>query len=236
MAKDYKNTRRPKDRRKKAATPVWLVFATGLASGLFVAALVFLQQEKDSRQPASGQAPPSVAASPAPQAQAAAAKQTPAKSKPAAQPAPVVNLDIPTPEKDSERLAAHQQPDKQAEVTVKKSNEAGGVEVYTFYNELEKGQELPLPETPQVEKRKGDLYVLQAGSFRRWADADRLRARLALLGVESKVQTVTMDGGDVWHRVRVGPMKSFREIDKLRRRMHNGNISSMLMTIRSGDS
>ena len=39
-----------------------------------------------------------------------------------------------------------------------------------------------------------------------FADADRVRAQLALLGVESKVQRVSIDN-DTWHRVRIGPIE-----------------------------
>ena len=47
-------------------------------------------------------------------------------------------------------------------------------------------------------------YYLQAGSFRRFEDADRVKAQLALLGVVAGVQRVTINGGETWHRVRVG--------------------------------
>ena len=36
-------------------------------------------------------------------------------------------------------------------------------------------------------------------------EADRVRAQLALQGIESKVQRVSVDN-DTWHRVRVGPV------------------------------
>src|SRR3954469_7944837 len=44
-------------------------------------------------------------------------------------------------------------------------------------------------------------YVLQAGSFGAAADAEKLKANLALLGIESRVQKVAIDD-DVYHRVR----------------------------------
>jgi cell division protein FtsN len=45
-------------------------------------------------------------------------------------------------------------------------------------------------------------YVLQLGSFRSSADAERLRARLALKGLQTSIQTVTIDSGQTYHRVR----------------------------------
>lgn len=76
-------------------------------------------------------------------------------------------------------------------------------------------------------------YVLQAGSFRSAADADRLRAQLALLGVESRVQTVTIDDADTWHRVRIGPMRDLRELNAAREKLAQNQIE--VLVIRVGD-
>ena len=65
----------------------------------------------------------------------------------------------------------------------------------------------PPRKTPPAEKRvetptapSGDAYLLQVGSFRSHADADRLRARLALLGMEAEIQKVTINNRDTYHR------------------------------------
>jgi len=76
-------------------------------------------------------------------------------------------------------------------------------------------------------------YVLQAGSFRSAADADRLRAQLALLGVESRIQTVTIDDADTWHRVRIGPLQDLGELNNVRRRLASNSIEALV--IRVGD-
>jgi hypothetical protein len=76
-------------------------------------------------------------------------------------------------------------------------------------------------------------YVLQAGSFRTAPDADRLRAQLALLGVESRVQTVTIDDTDTWHRVRIGPMRNLATLNEVRQRLANNEIEALV--IRVGD-
>jgi cell division protein FtsN len=49
-----------------------------------------------------------------------------------------------------------------------------------------------------------DTYLLQVGSFRNDADAERLKAQLALLGIQTGIQTVTIDSGQTYHRVRTG--------------------------------
>jgi cell division protein FtsN len=73
---------------------------------------------------------------------------------------------------------------------------------------------------------------LQAGSYRNYADADRVRAILALQGVESKISKVTIDA-DTWHRVRVGPMRDLKNLDETRRKVREAQIDAIV--IRVGD-
>ena len=71
-------------------------------------------------------------------------------------------------------------------------------------------------------------YLLQVGSFRELADADQLKAQLALLGVVARVQSVTVNDA-TWHRVRVGPVNSAREADDVRSRLADNGIDSLVM-------
>ena len=57
---------------------------------------------------------------------------------------------------------------------------------------------------------------LQAGSFSNADDAEKLKARLALLGIEASTQTVTIPDKGVWHRVRMGPYKNADEMNRAR--------------------
>ncbi|QKK01403.1 MAG: hypothetical protein HND55_01320 [Pseudomonadota bacterium] len=72
-------------------------------------------------------------------------------------------------------------------------------------------------------------YVLQVGSFRSSDDADALRARVTLLGLEASVQTVTVNDA-TWHRVRVGPFDSAREADGARRRLQENGFEAMVLS------
>jgi cell division protein FtsN len=78
---------------------------------------------------------------------------------------------------------------------------------------------------------KPGTYFLQAGSFRSYAEADNLKAQLALLGVESKIDTVTVNSSSTWHRVRVGPYQDLRELNKIRTRLLNNNINAILLKV-----
>ncbi len=110
---------------------------------------------------------------------------------------------------------------------------------FTFYNVLPKF-EVVIPEqepdvTADTEPRaivEPGLYVLQAGSFSRYEDADRRRAELALQGIESSIQRVTIDDR-TYHRVRIGPIDDLDELNMLRSRLRAARID--VLRIRLGD-
>ncbi len=76
------------------------------------------------------------------------------------------------------------------------------------------------------------VYVLQAGSFTKLEDADRRRAQLALHGIESQIQRVTIDD-KTYHRVRIGPTNDLHELNLLRSRLRAAQID--VLRIRLGD-
>ncbi len=84
-----------------------------------------------------------------------------------------------------------------------------------------------------VEENPAD-YVLQVGSFRETTVADRYKAKLALLGIESKIQTVTIDNTNTWHRVLVGPITGRAKADALKNRLKEDNIDSLIVRVKKG--
>ncbi len=84
---------------------------------------------------------------------------------------------------------------------------------------------------PKAVERPGN-YVLQAGSFTDFADADRRRAQLALQGIESRIQRVSIDD-KTYHRVRIGPTRDLDELNALRNRLRQAQID--VLRIRIGD-
>ncbi|MDJ0701004.1 MAG: SPOR domain-containing protein [Woeseiaceae bacterium] len=91
--------------------------------------------------------------------------------------------------------------------------------------EVARDRELSAVEEPGV-------YVLQAGSFTQLADADRRRAQLAMQGIESQIQRVTIDD-KTYHRVRIGPTDDLDELNLLRSRLRAAQID--VLRIRLGD-
>ena len=88
------------------------------------------------------------------------------------------------------------------------------------------------PDTRGVPETRRGTYVLQAGSYKNFADADRVRAQLALQGVESKVQKVSVDN-DTWHRIRIGPISKLDELNRLRILLRKADVD--VLVIRVGD-
>lgn len=74
------------------------------------------------------------------------------------------------------------------------------------------------------------VYVLQAGSFGTFAEADRMKARLALLGIRSQIQNITVDGRE-YHRVRIGPVEDLDLLNGTRQRLRNAKIEAMLIRV-----
>jgi len=94
-------------------------------------------------------------------------------------------------------------------------------------------EEITTPaETQQPEP--AESYMIQVGSFKKLADADGFRARLALLGIESKVQTVTIDSKETWHRVQVGPIAGRNKADALQKQLRENDIDSLLLRAKHG--
>jgi cell division protein FtsN len=84
--------------------------------------------------------------------------------------------------------------------------------------------ELPAAETPGG-------YILQAGSFRSAADADGLKAQLALLGYEAAVQRVSINQ-DTYHRVRLGPFADVEAANAARARLGKSGVSTILLRLK----
>jgi cell division protein FtsN len=72
-------------------------------------------------------------------------------------------------------------------------------------------------------------YILQVGSFQNYAEADKLKANLALLGVESSIQQVKVNNGSIWNRVRIGPIQSLSRLNALRAKLAQNHIEPLVI-------
>ena len=67
------------------------------------------------------------------------------------------------------------------------------------------------------------VYYLQVGAFRENADAENVRAKLALLGFEATITDRSTDNG-VLHRVRMGPFPQAEAMHKVRAKLAENGV------------
>jgi cell division protein FtsN len=88
------------------------------------------------------------------------------------------------------------------------------------------------PDIKSVPETRSGTYVLQVGSYKNFPDADRVRAKLALMGIESKVQKVSVEN-DTWYRIRIGPFSKLDDLNRMRQNLHKADVDAL--EIRVGD-
>lgn len=93
------------------------------------------------------------------------------------------------------------------------------------------------PATPAPEKEPEqsaasapkEVFFLQAGAFQNAADADNMKARLAMLGIEAAVQAGNSGDRGTFHRVRIGPFSRVEEVNRTRDTLKQNGIDSTLI-------
>ena len=198
MSRDYVNTPKPKSPH---SLPGWVWMVGGLTIGLFIALLVYINENTSPSN----------------------------KSRFSDT---VSNIFTQT-SKDVRELTKHKQtpPSKPSESTTQKPR----FDFYTILPELE----IAIPEQDLVPSKaptttqtaKGD-YILQVGSFKHSEQADQLKARLALQGIEANIQSVSINS-DTWHRVRVGPINDLTTLNQVRKRLQKNGIASIVVKNKS---
>jgi len=109
---------------------------------------------------------------------------------------------------------------------------------FDFYRILP-GKEEPITERQMRDAAKHaakpgapkESYFLQAGSFPNPADADSLKARLALMGMEANVEPANVAGKGVWYRVRLGPYTRVDEINRIRQQLTQNGVDVSLVKV-----
>ena len=105
---------------------------------------------------------------------------------------------------------------------------------FDFYKILPQGQSgTPTPTAdPATSAVPVERFYLQLGAFQKAADADNLKARLALMGVEASVQDTATDDKGVLHRVRTGPYDRPEDMNRVRNQLAQGGIQATVVKIR----
>lgn len=87
------------------------------------------------------------------------------------------------------------------------------------------------PTTPEI--AAPGQYLIQVGAYKTHDEAERGQANLALLGVESKVEQVTIDQTETWYRVRIGPEDSLAKAQDILQRLDDNGVKGMLVKVKS---
>ncbi len=111
---------------------------------------------------------------------------------------------------------------------------------FDFYKILP-GQEEPVTERELKAAAKAgdkagasaDLYFVQAGAFQNPADADNLKARLALIGLMASVEPASVPDRGTWYRVRLGPYNQLEEINRVRATLAQNGLDASLVRIKN---
>lgn len=85
------------------------------------------------------------------------------------------------------------------------------------------------PPAPSVTKPAAvTTFFLQAGSFRKQADAEKVRAQIILLGQTSTVESGTVKD-ETWYRVLVGPFSNREQLTTAQKQLAGGGFSNLLL-------
>jgi len=82
--------------------------------------------------------------------------------------------------------------------------------------------------TPPPAASGGGGYLLQVGAFPSAADAESLKAKLALQGFVANVASVNVNG-QTYNRVRLGPFKSATDLEATKQRLSSAGINAIAL-------
>jgi cell division protein FtsN len=86
----------------------------------------------------------------------------------------------------------------------------------------------PPPAPPVTKPAAVTTFFLQAGSFRKQADAEKVRAQIILLGQTSTVESGTVKD-ETWYRVLVGPFSNREQLTIAQKQLAGGGFSNLLL-------
>ena len=81
-------------------------------------------------------------------------------------------------------------------------------------------------ENPTLNKEAVDKSILQVGSFKSAAEADSLKAQLAFLGLQARIESAVV-GEVTWHRVQLGPFASETSLSRAKNLLIENRIKYM---------
>lgn len=100
---------------------------------------------------------------------------------------------------------------------------------FDFYKILPGGEAASAPIEDRPVEAVAERIYLQAGAYQNPSDADNLKARLALMGIEASVQRVDLGPKGIFYRVRLGTFGSTEAAESMRARLATDGIESTIV-------
>lgn len=119
-----------------------------------------------------------------------------------------------------------------AELVEKESTEKE-FDFYSVLPDIEKVMPDDLPEAAPSRTDSNLTYYVQAASFRNQADAEKLRARLALKGFKSITQVRTSPETGTFYRVRLGPYPDRRKAKTAKNQLQRAGVRPMVYSVKN---
>lgn len=90
----------------------------------------------------------------------------------------------------------------------------------------------PRTETAKPAAEPGVSYVLQAASFATFAEADQLKAKLALAGLAAQIQKAPIEGKGEFYRVQLGPFEKIEALDAATQQLQQLGMKPLRLKVR----
>jgi|SaaInlStandDraft_1057018.scaffolds.fasta_scaffold04713_6 ABC-type Na+ efflux pump permease subunit len=132
---------------------------------------------------------------------------------------------------ESEKIARTNKPVTNS-VIIEEKSLPNAEDDYTFYSRLKDFEVVVNKEAAYSSSRSAEdnyIYLIQAGSFKTKAQAEKLLVELTLLGLEPKINSAKNASGNLWYRVRLGPFTTRGGMTAARSTIISNNLEAMVM-------
>lgn len=214
MSRDY---RRRTETRSNRPTPGWALFLLGFIFGAFSVGYAWvklgpeeLRQLMTSKPAAAGKPDPKVA------------EKEKEKDKAGTAPKPQFSFYTVLPE--MEVLVSDEEVNRRA-------RQPSIAAAQPAHSAATAPAQTPPPPAPPAPAQSESL-LLQVAAFKKPEEADRMKAKLALLGVMADVQSVSINNEAAFYRVRIGPFNNAAKLKDVREKLKANGHDSVVVRLK----
>lgn len=214
MSRDYRRRAEPRARR---STPGWVLFVVGFVAGAFSVGLAWVRL-----------GPPELKALTA--SLQAAAQPAPAAAKPEE---PPKRSGAPRPQFQFYSLLPEREVMVSEDEVNRRAKASSSVPSPRPPAAPPPGAPVAATETPPAPAAApaDEVLMLQVAAFKARADAESLKAQLALKGMQASIESANIKG-ESYHRVRLGPYRNIEQIQSARSRLKGSGFDSVVVRLK----